>query len=158
MNSSRDTIEELTFFDAMTIDYAKHHQRYPYPSAFDEYKEKLEIMADKFDIDLDKELFDALEDSENVKNVEIKVIKSWPAKIGNDSWNSDINQVRVTFFSKNLGDVAMDFLVTDKTIFPPYTSKYLSLISYSTNQGVVKNYGQSHTDFLDEIYFRNDDI
>lgn len=156
-NSSIDTVEELTFLDAMSIDHVNHYRKYPYPSAFEDFQEKLEAKADLLDIDIDKELFEALEDSKAVKDIEVEVVKNWSEKINDDSWASDIDIVQVKFTSRNLGNVKMKFLVADKSIIPPYSSRYLSLLSYSTDNSSIVNIHDQST-FLDAVYFRADDI
>jgi hypothetical protein len=160
LNSSIDTVEELSFFDVMTIDYINHYRKYPYPSAAEEYEKKLQAWSEKNDINLNEELYDALDDSESVSDIKIKVVNTKHKKLAFggvvDQWDSKIDTVQVSFTSEKYGAVSMRLVVTDKTLYPPYNSKHLSVLSITV--GNFEYSGENDlSDQLIDIYFHLDD-
>lgn len=153
LDSSEDVIEELTFSNLM-VSFPNHQ----YPSAAKDYVAALERAALKMGIDPDKELFDAIDDSENISNISITEISTISQKVSyNDPWEAKVDSLLLTFTSKKIGSVSMRFLVSDKSIMPPNLSYFIMLQSLTVDGQELVNggYGPDVLQVVENIFYQH---
>ncbi len=108
INSSDDLVEEVTLKEILpSLSYA----------GFTEQMVRRQIFQlKKLKIDTDRELIDALEDMEDVSNIDVEIIQTKQERIrSSDRALTDVDIVRLSFEDAESTIYLLDFVVIDKS-------------------------------------------